>query len=136
VGLQLLDERRGQCQHELRLALACFDAFAAGELPAAARSLWALSGVGPAAWSAGALDHRADMAESRAVRWAVVVMLVSLAARWARDAVAFRSASDRVIAAVPVAGALELPANLDRAGLKVGELPAQADSFGLADADR
>jgi len=45
-------------------------------------------------------------------------------------------ARDRVLASVPVAGPLELPAHLDHARVQVDELPAKTDRLSLADADR
>src|SRR6266516_2524279 len=59
-----------------------------------------------------------------------------LAFRWAGPAVAAFGARDRVAAAVPVSGPLELPADLDHACVEVDVLPAQPECLALADAER
>lgn len=62
-------------------------------------------------------------------------MAVGGAAGSAGDAVTADGAGGWVGAAVPVAGPLELPADLDRARVQVHVLPAEPDRLGLPDAD-
>jgi len=61
VSAELGDERGGQGQHELGVALAGFDALAAGEVPAAVGALGAFAGVACAGGRARPFDLRAVM---------------------------------------------------------------------------
>src|SRR5260370_29771301 len=74
----------------------------------------------------------ADVAASGAAG----AMAMRGAARRTALAVPADSAGRRNLAAVPVAGSLQLPAHLDGAGVQVHVLPAEPDRLGLPDAHR
>ena len=75
------------------------------------------------------------MAACDAVSRAIRAVFVFGTALRARAPVALGCALDRFVAAMPEARSLELPADLDRSGVQVCVLPAEADRLGLADAD-
>jgi hypothetical protein len=115
VGSELFDEQWRQGEDELGLALAWFDAFAAGEVPAAAGTLRAFAAVAPAARRAWPLYFRAPVAAGGAVVRAAGLVSVSGAVARAGAPVAAGGAFGRVAASVTEAGPLELPADFDRA---------------------
>ena len=123
-----------------RVSFACplvgFGAFTAGEVPAAAGALWAFACVAGAVRWAGPFHLGAAVASFATVGRTAAAVPVGFALRRAGLAVPAGGARGDVLAAVLEAVALELPADLDRAGVEVDVFPAQADRLGLADADR
>jgi hypothetical protein len=113
MGAELLYERCGECEDQLRFAVARLDARAAGEVPAAAGPLRAFAAVANAAGRAWPFYLRAAVATGEAVSQAVGSVLVFRADARAGTPVAVGGAFGRVAAAVAVAG----PRSLCSAGV-------------------
>jgi hypothetical protein len=137
VGAQLGGERVRDGQDQLGGPLAGLDALAAGEAPAAAGPLRAFACVGGASLRARPRHVGAKaVAPLDAICYAVEPVPVLEAAGLAGNPVVILGAGGRILAAVPVPGSLELPADFNGPGVQVHVLPAQPDGLGLADAQR